>query len=388
MTVNGTVEPGFEPVREAFEKQFEAGQQIGGSVAVYLRGKPVVNLWGGVTAAEGGEPWREETMSVCYSTTKGLTATSLHVLADRGLVNYDDLVSKYWPEFAQCGKENITIYHLLTHQSGIPQVPDNVTLDNITDWTEVVRGLETLTPVWEPGTASGYHALNFGWLVGEVVRRVDGRSLGDFLHEEICDPLGIRKLWIGAPESEEPDIAPIHSVPLTPEAEAMMQQFMGGDSLTARAMGSALREGDRTLQDVLNTREGHAAQIPAANGIMCARDLARLYACLANYGELDGVRILSEATVRRMSEVQTHRPDKVIMLPIRWSLGYMNGGDAGWPQGLRTTSFGHPGLGGSVGFADPEVGMSFGFVPNLLMQDLIGAGRASVLAEAARNCIA
>jgi CubicO group peptidase (beta-lactamase class C family) len=199
MTVQGAVEPGFEPVQEAFAKQFEAGQHIGGSVAVYVRGKLVVNLWGGVTAPEGGAPWREETMSICYSTTKGLTATALHVLADRGLVRYDDLVSKYWPEFAQCGKGQITIYHLLTHQSGIPQVPDNVTLDTITDWDEVVRGLETLTPVWEPGTASGYHALNFGWLVGEVVRRVDGRSLGDFLHEEICKPLGIRKLWIGAP---------------------------------------------------------------------------------------------------------------------------------------------------------------------------------------------
>jgi CubicO group peptidase (beta-lactamase class C family) len=388
MSVQGIVKPGFEGVREAFSKQFDDGLQIGASVAVYLRGELVVNLWGGQTAPEGGEPWREETMTICYSTTKGLTATALHVLADRGLVEYEAPVSKYWPEFAQNGKDSITVYHLLTHQAGIPQIPDGVTIDNVTNWDAVVRELAMLAPVWEPGTDSGYHALNFGWLVGEVVRRVDGRSLGTFLREEVTQPLGITKMYVGAPESEEPNIAQLYSAPETPEAAAMRKAFMESDSLTVRAMGGKMSSEDGpNLQDVLNSREGHAAEIPAVSGIMCARDLARFYACLANYGELDGVRIMSEATVRKMSELQTQRPDKVIMLPIGWSLGYMNGGMVGWPQGMRKTSFGHPGLGGSVGFADPEIGMSFGFVPNLLMNDLIGAGRGAALAEAARGAI-
>jgi CubicO group peptidase (beta-lactamase class C family) len=387
MTVQGSVEPGFESVREAFAKQFEDGLQIGASVAVYLRGKLVVNLWGGTTAPDGGAPWQQETMTTVYSTSKGLTATALHVLADRGLVDYDAPVKKYWPEFAQNGKEKITVYHLLTHQAGIPQIPESLKLDDLVHWDTVVRALATLSPEWEPGTDSGYHALNFGWLVGEVVRRIDGRSLGTFLRQEVCEPLGIPKLFIGAPASEEPHIAQLFSAPQTPEQEELGRQFMQGDSLTARAMGGRMSSDGRTLQDVLNSPEGHASEIPAVSAVTCARDLARLYACLANYGELDGVRLMSEATVRRMSEPQSHRPDRVIMLPVRWSLGYMNGGDLGWPQGQRQSSFGHPGLGGSVGFADPEIGMSFGFVPNLLMQDLIGAGRGSVLAEAARACI-
>jgi CubicO group peptidase (beta-lactamase class C family) len=392
MQVQGHVEPGFEPVREVFEKQFTEGLNVGGSVAVNLRGKPVVNLWGGTTAPDGGEPWREETMTIVYSTTKGLTATCLHVLADRGRVHYDDLVSKYWPEFARNGKDKITVRHLLTHQAGIPQMPEGLRTGDLLDWHTMVRALEELSPVWEPGTDTGYHALDFGWLVGEIVRRIDGRSLGTFLHEEICKPLGIKKLFVGAPESEEPSIAPLHSPARTPEQEAMAKAWMEGNTLITRAMGIAIDPDDTgaSLHDVLNTRLGHAAELPAVSGVACARDLARFYACLANYGELDGVRILSEATVRRMSEEQSHRPDRVIIgIPIRWSLGYMNGGDPMWPQGPRKTSFGHPGAGGSVGFADPEIGMSFGYVPNMMaIAELTGIGRASALADAARACIA
>jgi len=387
MTVHGTTAPGFERVREAFEKQFADGLHVGASVAVYLRGETVVDLWGGATSPDGGA-WQRDTMTVCYSTSKGLTATCLHVLADRGLVDYDAPVARYWPEFAANGKEKITVFHLLTHQAGIPQVADSVTLDNVTDWGAMVRGIESLSPEWEPGTASGYHALNFGWLVGEVVRRVDGRSVGAFLHEEICEPLAIGKLFLGAPASEEPNIAQLCSPATAAEQESALRQFLQTDSLAARAMGVGMQGGNRTLQDVLNSRAGHAAEIPAVSAVLSGHDLARFYACLANYGELDGVRILSEATVRRMSAEQSHRPDRVIFIPIRWSMGYMNGGDPGWPQGPRTTSFGHPGLGGSVGFADPEIGMSFGFVPNLLLQDLIGAGRGSALAQAARDSIA
>ena len=170
-TAQGTVEAGFEPVRDIFEQQFAEGENVGAGVAVYHRGKPVVDLCGGIADEASGRAWERDTMAFSYSTTKGLTATCVHVLADRGLLKYDDPVSRYWPEFAQNGKGGITVYHLLTHQAGMVQLPEGTTAADMTDWDKMVRGIEKESPVWEPGTATGYHALTFGWLNGEVVRR-------------------------------------------------------------------------------------------------------------------------------------------------------------------------------------------------------------------------
>jgi CubicO group peptidase (beta-lactamase class C family) len=380
--VHGTVAAGFEPVRQAFESQIDDGEHIGGAVAVYAGGKCVVDLWGGVADEASGRPWSDDTMALSYSTTKGLTATCLHLLADRGLVSYHDRVASFWPEFAQRGKADITVYHVLTHQAGIPQIPDEVTPEDVFDWDRMVHVVEELEPLWEPGTDTGYHALNFGWLVGELIRRVDGRPIKQFLQEEVCAPLGLTQMHIGAPPEAEPRIATLVSrMDVSPELRKMWEQFAGesSGSLTSRALSTR-------LQIDWNTPEAHHAQVPAANGIISARDLARMFACLANYGELDGVHLLSEMTVRTMSARQTFRPDKVIILPVGWALGYMTGAP-GWPQGERVTAFGHAGFGGSIGFADPEIGMSFGMVTNTLTLGLTGAGRATVLADAARACI-
>ncbi len=382
--VQGRVTGGFEPVRELFEQQFAQGQHIGAGVAVYHRGQPVVDLWGGLADEDSGRPWQEGTMAVSFSTTKGLTATCLHILAERGLLKYDDPVAKYWPEFAANGKEAVTIYQLLTHQAGVPQMPDGIRAEMLLDWDTMVNEIAKLAPVWEPGTNTGYHAITFGYLVGEVVRRVDGRSVGAFFRDEIAQPLGISELHIGAPASAEPLISTLKSrIEFTPETAALRDQFMGKETLAGRALGQAM-EGD--MNALLNSPEGHQAEVPAANGVMSARGLARMYACLAGYGELDGVRVLSEATVRAMSERQTFRPDAVIVLPVGFALGYMTGGTPGWPQGPRVTSFGHAGLGGSLGFADPEIGLSFGLVLNALEVDLIGTGRSGALADVARAC--
>lgn len=381
--VQGEFEPGFEAVRALFERQFSEGQHIGGAVAVYHRGRSVVDLWGGVADPATGRPWETDTMAVSFSTTKGLTATCLHVLADRGLLRYEDPVAKYWPEFAANGKQGITIYHLLTHQAGIPQLPDGVTLEQLTDWDYMVRGMEGLTPVWEPGTDSGYHAVNFGWLVGEVVRRVSGRRIGEFLREEVAGPLGLEHLYIGVPDDAEPLVSTLVSlIPTGAGSDEQRRQFLSPDSLTARALGTHLG----SMHELLNSSAGRRAEIPAANGAMTARDLARLYACLGAGGALDGVRIMGEETARRMSERQTHRPDRVIVIPVGWALGYMTGGDAGWPQGPRVTSFGHAGFGGSIGYCDPEIELSFGLVVNALTIDLIGYGRTAALADTARAC--
>lgn len=381
--VMGTVAPGFEAVRDAFEQQFEAGEQLGAGVAVYHRGRLVADLWGGVADETTGRPWARDTMAVAYSVTKGLTATCVHLLADRGLLQYDDPVSRYWPEFGTRGKEAVTIYHLLTHQAGLPQLPEGVTSRDLLDWERMVHGIEQESPVWEPGTGTGYHAMTFGWLNGELVRRIDGRSLGRFLREEVCAPLGIEDMYVGAPESVETRIAPlVQRFGLTPEMEAAQAAAMPPDSLLARSMGPR----DEGMQGFHNLPEMHRAEIPAINGVMTARDLARLYACLAGYGTLDGMRLMSEDTVRTASKRQTYVPDRVIVLPVAFSLGYMNGAP-GWPQGESESAFGHPGFGGSIGFADPDREMSFGFICNALTLGLTGAGRGSQLADAARASV-
>ncbi len=393
--IQGTTEPAFVRVRELLEEQFEGNEHIGAGVAVYHRGKQVVDLWGGLADEDTKRPWEKDTMAVSFSTTKGLTATCLHILADRGLVDYQAPVSKYWPEFAKNGKEKITVYHLLTHQAGLAPVPDGLYGADLFDWERVIHGIEEQTPAWEPGTESGYHAVTFGFLVGEVVRRVSGKRIGKFLRDEICAPLGLKDMYIGAPESVEPQIAKLKNrMTMTPE---MMQQIeerlKSGEPLvnplTERAMGARPGQwasGERSDEQPFDTPEGHRAEIPAANGVMTARDLARMYACLAGYGEIDGVRLMSEERVRIMSERQTYRPDKVIMVEIGWALGYMTGGSEGWPQGPRVSAFGHAGLGGSIGYCDPEINFAFGFTTNALAMDLIGYGRTAKLAESARLC--
>lgn len=388
--LHGGVDAAFENVREVLAEQFVDDKHIGAAVSVYFGGRKVVDIWGGLADEDTGTPWEADTLALSYSTTKGMTATCLHVLADRGLVDYEEKVATYWPEFGQLGKEQISVYHLLTHQSGLPQVPEGLHGKDLFDWEQVIEGIEKEAPAWEPGTESGYHAITFGFLVGEVVRRVSGKRIGEFLRDEVCRPLGIDdEMFIGAPESVEPRIAKLKNrIVLTPE---LMEQFRAAqdnpDPLRARTMG--MRPGQGMSGEGANffdTPEGHRAEVPSANGIMTARALARLYACLANGGELDGVRLMSEERVKTMSERQTHRPDRIIRVPIGYAMGFMTGGNEGWPQGPRVTAFGHAGFGGSIGFCDPEIGMSFGFTTNALAMDLIGYGRTAGLADAARKC--
>jgi CubicO group peptidase (beta-lactamase class C family) len=391
--VHGTVEPGFEAVRELLEEQFAKGEHIGAGVCVYHRGRPVVDVWGGLANEETKAPWERDTMALSFSTTKGLTATCLHILADRGLVDYQAPVATYWPEFAQAGKGSITVYHLLTHQAGLAPIPEPLHGADLLDWERVIHGIETQASEWEPGMASGYHAVTFGFLVGEIVRRVSGKRIGTFLRDEVCVPLGLRDMHIGTPASAEPRIAKLKNRMVIPPdmMKQMAERMQAGEplvsDLTFRALG--MKPGELKLDDednVFDTPAGHQAEVPAANGIMTARDLAKLYACLGNYGELDGARILSEERVRTMSAQQTCRPDKVIVFEVAYALGYMTGGLDGWPQGPRVSAFGHAGLGGSIGYCDPEIEMSFGFTTNALSMDLVGYGRTAALAGAARAC--
>ncbi|TKK88035.1 beta-lactamase family protein [Herbidospora galbida] len=345
----GTTAPGFEPVLDAFEDNFAHHDEIGAAVCVYVNGEKVVDLWGG--SASEGRPWTEDTLQVVFSTTKAITAACALHLVDRGLLDLDAPVAAYWPEF---GKPDIPVRWLLTHQAGLAALDTPVTPAEAIAWKPVVAALEAQQPLWEPGTESGYHAHTFGWLVGEVVRRVSGRSLGTYLREEITGPLGL-DFWIGLPASEYHRAARIISPkidmsvdPATlPEA---LRPYFDPTSLTMRASMAVTPFLDH------NDPAELAAEFPSSNGAGTARGLAGFYAAL-----LDG-RILSPGLLALATTEQVNGVDKVLRVPVRIGLGFgLPTPDMFWHG---PTAFGFSGHGGSLGFADPARGLAFGYVMN------------------------
>jgi CubicO group peptidase (beta-lactamase class C family) len=313
-----------------------------------------------------------------------------NLLAQRGLLDVDATVGSYWPEFGQEGKEDIPVRWLLCHKAGLPLIDKRLALEDALAWDPVVDALAAQAPIWEPGTAHGYHALTYGWLVGEVVRRITGKSVGTFFAEEVAAPLGA-EFWIGLPAEHEDRVATligslVPSPPSPSESEdpgmtALMAEFLGPDSRLVRALtlNGAFREG------VWNQRSVHAAEVPAANGITDARSLSRLYAALI--GELaDGTpRLLSAEQVDTARQTQTEGADQVLLLESTFGLGFMTS-SAFSPYG-GIGSFGHAGAGGSVGFADPDNGIAFGYVMNRMMQNLSGDPRTRGLIKAAYEAV-
>src|SRR5262245_58676793 len=350
--VDGTVAAGWEPVRDAFERNLAGGREVGAAVAVYHRGRPVVDLAGGSFDEEGTRPYTGDTLQLVFSTTKGITALAVALCVERGLLDYDAPVVDVWPEFGAAGKERITVAQLLSHQAGLPVVDQSLTIDDVLDWDRMVDVLAAQAPVWEPGRAHGYHAVTFGWLAGELVRRVDpeGRTLGGFV-AELTGPTGA-EAWIGLPEAEETRVSPlvVSGPPADPVVAELMRQVLGPDTLPGRALwlGGAFRPND----DVWNSRRLHAAEIPAANGIATAAALARVYA--ASIGEVDGVRLLQPETIDRARTTVTPQdePDQVLMFPTTFGMGFMTYGS--FTPMLGPGSFGHAGAGGSLAFGHPE----------------------------------
>lgn len=379
MTIEGWTAPGFEGVREVFAGHFEQGLEIGASFAAYHRGRPVVDLWGGTADPETGRPWTEDTVALVFSTTKGFTAVCAHLLGERGRVDLEDSVAQCWPELAGDGKDDVTVAHLLAHQAGLPWVDEPLTLEEALAWDPMIAALERQAPVWAPGTQHGYHAVTYGYLVGEVVRRIDGRSVGTFLREEIADPLGL-DLWIGLPGEQEPRVAPLIGglslEGLDPAMRALVDQFVG----PATPLGRSLRAGGCFDDpDVWNTRALRAAEVPAAGGVADARSVARLYA--ACIGEVDGIRVLTPEQVTHATTQRTSGPNTLLLdLDVQFGLGFM------LPSSLIAIggpgSFGHFGLGGSVGWADPDADLAFGYVMNKLELGLAGDPRSYRLIEA------
>ncbi|MEV0742452.1 serine hydrolase domain-containing protein [Streptomyces sp. NPDC050549] len=387
-TIDGEVEAGFEPVREAFEANFSQHGDIGAAVCVYQYGRPVVDLWGGVADTETGRPWTRDTLQLVYSATKGATATAVHMLAQRGVLDLDAPVAKYWPEFAANGKADIPVRWLLSHQAGLIALDQPVPLDEALAWHPMVAALAAQRPLWTPGTAHGYHGRTWGWLVGEVIRRVSGRTPGRFFADEIAAPLGL-DFFIGLPADERdrvsrmvyqrPDVdlttVPAESVP--EELRELVAAWRDPTSFSNRAYAVT----DPNEID-FDSPEVQAAELPASNGIGTARGLARMYAALI--GAVDGVRLLTPETLAAATKEQAGGKDQVMLIPSRFSSGYMLPTEAN-PM-TSASAFGHTGRGGSLGFADVEHGIAFGYV----MNSIIGGAadvRAASLVDAVRRSL-
>ncbi len=386
--IHGTVAPRFEKVRDAFQKNFDEGKEIGAAFSAYHRGEKVVDLWGGVADEATGAPWNEDTIILVFSTTKGATAICANKLAQEGRLDVDAPVVEYWPEFGANGKENVPVSYLLSHQTGLAWIDGEMTTEEALSWEPVVAALAAQAPAWEPGSQHGYHATTYGWLVGEVIRRVTGKSVGTYFHEEVAAPLDL-DFWIGLPESEESRVATLTSMipgevtveqlknPGEDPVLQMIAAFLGPETMLGRALfapGGAL-----TDQRVWNSREMRAAEVPAANGVGDARSLARMYA--ACIGEVDGVRLLTTEQVKRATTQQTTGPNKILMdMDIQFGLGFM------LPSTLMTlggpSGFGHFGAGGSVGWADPEAEFGFGYTMNRMDMGLAGDLRSFNLINA------
>jgi len=382
--IRGTVEAGYEPVREAFERNFVENGDIGAGFCLYVDGAKVVDLTGGVRDTDG-TAYDDTTLQLVFSSTKGVTATCAHLLAQRGELDLDAPVADYWPEFSTAGKADIPVRWLLSHQAGLVDVDRAMTVEEALDWTTICDALADSPPLWEPGTGYGYHAVTYGWLVGEVVRRVASVDFGEFVRREISEPLGL-DLWVGLPDDEQHRVSPLinSGMPGLPTPEpagdadsqtdapslvGMLDMLLGEGNLLGRALTAP--GGAFTDDQVWNEARVRSAQIPAANGVTNAASLARMYAGLVS--EVDGVRLLDADTLERAITPQVSGPSTVPLLDIPFALGFMT--HSPLSPLLDGRSFGHYGAGGSLGFADPDRRVAGAYVMNAAQLAIAGDAR-------------
>ncbi|MCV7103572.1 serine hydrolase domain-containing protein [Mycobacterium palustre] len=390
--IGGYCDTRFVGVREEFARNFAERGEIGAAVAVYLRGKPVVDLWAGTADQETGRPWEQDTMTVLQSATKGATSIVANMLVSQGLLDLDQPVASYWPEFSQHGKDQIPVRWVLSHQAGIPstteRLPDGILLDHDAYSAAIAR----TKPRWEPGTRHGYHALVFGFVIGELVKRVTGRSIGRFFREEIAEPLGL-EFWIGMPAEYDAKVAvSIAADPPGPD-EPIQQVWINSATPGTIQHDLALNAGSFYGAGATDSRAAYAAENPSAGGIASARALARLYAPLSLDGSLDGVRLLQPHDLSRLGSVQSAGYDAFVLMQTRFSFGFWKAFDnrrtpgGGDSMRLSEDAFGHPGFGGRIGFADPKAHMSFGYVCNKMGSSVAIDQRAQSLIDATYNAL-
>ena len=366
--MEGFVHPDFAPVTEKVQQLMSKKSARGGmAVAVYHHGELVVDAWTGQRNA-AGDPWTRDTMSMSFSTTKGVVATIVHRLVDRGLLDYDAPVATYWPEFATAGKGSITLRQLLDHQAGLHDVRALVdSTEGLLDWNNMVKLLAEAEPAWEVGTRSAYHALTYGYLVGEVIRRVTGLTVNEALQREIVEPLGVGQMYIGAPPAVRSDIAEQLVDPKSLDRLFRTTKYLSRFE-RFEPLYSALVVDD--LVDVATTEHIHDGEIPAANGVFSARSLARMYAALATPDDFDAPPLVSAETMREATRIQTTGDgrtgtkvgrDAGVLLNMNWRLGYHL---IGTTSGVLPRAFGHFGFGGSGAWGDPDSGLAVAMILN------------------------
>ncbi len=365
--IHGSCADGFEPVREAFEANFDAGHELGASLCVTREGEVVVDLWGG-DADTAGRPWERDTIVNVWSTTKTMAAIVMLMAADRGLIDLDAPVATYWPEFAANGKDGVLVRHVLAHSAGLPGWDPPIEPRALADWDAVTAQLAAQAPLWEPGSRSGYHAFTQGYLEGEIIRRVTGRSIGRYFADEVAGPLGA-DFHIGLPEGDEPRVAELIPPVIAGDSNALTGD--AGTSLGNRVMASCPVTGAEP-----NERWWRAAEIPAAGGTGNARSVARIHAALACDGELDGVRLLSTDTLDRVLDVQTDGFDEVLNWPMRYGIGFGLMSES-TPLSRSGRAFFWGGWGGSIALIDRDTRTSVAYVMNKMgtgLGDLRGIG--------------
>ena len=380
--IDGVCDEAFRAVRDAFAENFESRGEVGAAVTVIAGGKTVVDLWGGRADARSQRPWQRDTIVMVFSSTKGATALCAHHLSARGKLDLDAPVARHWPEFAAAGKAGIPVRMLLSHQAGLPAIERPMADDALLDWGAMTSALAEQAPWWPPGTAHGYHAITSGFLIGEVVRRISGISLGRYFREAIADPLGL-DFWIGLPEEHEPRVARLIPAPMPTELTPFFAALVERSTLVNRAF---LNPPTLMKPPGMLTRACRAAEIPAANGMATARALAGMYAPLACGGSLGGVEIVDRDTLARMSAVESEGMDRVLLVPTRFALGFMKTMDNrpldSAILGPSSRAFGHVGAGGSLGMADPDAGIAFGYVMNQMGPGLLLNPRGQSLVDA------
>ena len=377
MNVQGQVAKGFERVREAFAANFTRGdeyEEVGAALAVYRAGKSVVDLWAGHKDAARTRPWQRDTLVNVYSTTQGIVATAAALLVEEGKLRYDDPVVKHWPEYGQAGKEKTTVAQLLSHQAGLPGFAEPTTVEDLYNWKARCAALARQRPMWTPGRRTSYHAMTWGFLVGEVIRRACGQTVGELIGSHIAARVAA-DVYVGLPSSLNALVAPMlrprnppvaSAVQLLPEAiAALVNPQIDGEACNAPAW--------------------RAAEIPAANGHASATGVARVFAAIANRGELEGRRLMKGETIMTMSQVQRDRVDALLGFTDNWAMGVtvnqMN------MFGPSPKTFGHGGWGGSIGAANLEAQVGIGYVCNQMGAQMFGDPRGARLCHAIFECL-
>jgi CubicO group peptidase (beta-lactamase class C family) len=370
-------------VQQAIDNAVREEKETGIQLAAYLDGELVVDVWSGVTAAGGSIRVDGDTLFPVFSVTKAITATALHIQAERGLIDCDQPITRYWPEYGAHGKDKTTVRDAMTHRAGIPQMPPGVTAELMCDWEWMVRGIAELKPLFEPGTTSAYLSMTFGWILGECVRRTDPkqRPFDRFVREELAAPLGIKDLWIGIPDEVEPRIATLTNPEPMPVPD---------DSLYRASMPHQVD----LVAEVFERPDVRRACVPGVGGITNARSVARVFAMLGNGGRLDGVRLLSEERVRSFSVSRRNKDevDSTFGSPLAIGIGGYWLANPASPTvsavGRNPRTFCHPGAGGSIGWADPDTRMAVAICHNRMFNaTTLESNHHAPIADALRHAL-